>query len=430
MSRFPALFFTAFFLLSCSTVPLEMPLPAEIPAPAAAPAAIDRPPGAGGIAEEIRFSTETGSPSSLLNALDIIREKDLGQTEFGRVMTAVNVTLLNTLYPAVRAQLPAPDPPVTHSYSRILSEAKRGVYTAPRRNSPDYLEHVLPFLAYYSGVFSPEQYFSALPHLKRALELNGESVLAPYFLGILYENTDLWEDAYTQYSLAWERYPDCYPAALGLARIMEAQGRAQESVRFLSDIALRFPGNLQVKRELAIAYYRSGDMSRAETAAAEILQQNSQDGEFILMSAHILAEQGNLLEAQTFLDQYAGINPTNKLYLFLRARIQAEANLNKDAALNYLRSILKTSPDNEEAALYATRLLMESTRPLDQAEGRKLLAGLLSVSAPSLEAVSLALNDAIRREEWQEARIYLGRLLEERRSSGDLLAAYTVEREQ
>jgi uncharacterized protein HemY len=73
---------------------------------------------------------------------------------------------------------------------------------------------------------------------------------------------------------------------------------------------------------------------------------------------------------------------------------------------------------------------MESNRPQDHTEGRDLLAKLLAVPNPSLETLSLAMWDAIRRESWGNARLYLRRLLEERRSTQDLLAAYTIEKEQ
>jgi tetratricopeptide (TPR) repeat protein len=356
-------------------------------------------------------------------------------------MVAVNVTLLKTLYPAVIVQVPSQDPPITHLYSRILRDAERGVYTAPSPNSTDYLECVLPFLAYYPGVrnAAPGRLLAALPDLEKGALLNPDSVLAELFLGIVYERSGRLDEAFSQYSGVWELFPECFPAALGLAQIMEARGEVQESVRFLSDLVLLFPDNLQVKRQLAIAYYSSGDWSRAETAVAEILQKDSRDGEFILMRAHILAEMGQLLQAQAPLDIYAAINPNNKLYLFLRARVQAEVYHNRDAALNYLRSILRSSPSartaggetiDDTAAVYTARLLMGSPRPEDQTEGRNLLQRLLSNPAPSLVIAGLALDDAIRREDWPEARTYLARLLAERRSPDDLLAAYTMEKAQ
>ena len=455
---FLALFPLFFAQISCGTspasVPVETPLPAEVPV-SPGPQPSSPPAGNGGIVDEIRYYTEKGSPSSLLRALDIIRSRDLGSTDFGRVMVAVNVVLLKTLYPSVQAEMPQSDPPITHTYTRILKDVEKGIYTPPQQNCTDYLEYVLPFLAYYpegnpgsgearrggtegngAGPVTPERFLSTLPDLEKGAKLNPDSVLAGYFMGIVYEYSGRLDDAFTQYSQTWEQFPECFPVALGLSRVMEAQGRKQEAVAFLQNLIVRFPDNLQVKRQLALAYYHNGEWSRAEAAVAEILQKDSRDSEFVLMRAHILVEQGQFLQAQAPLDIYARINPNNKLYLFLRARVQAEGYHNRDAALNYLRAILRSSPAagdktiNDEASLYAARLLMESSRPEDQAEGRDLLKRLLAVPDPSLEVVSLALDDAIRREAWKEAQPYLTRLLDERRSSQDLLAAATVEKGQ
>jgi Tfp pilus assembly protein PilF len=71
---------------------------------------------------------------------------------------------------------------------------------------------------------------------------------------------------------------------------------------------------------------------------------------------------------------------------------------------------------------------MESNRPVEQAEGRGLLDRLLKADSPSLAVIGLALADAIRRAAWADARSYVTVLLNGRRSSADLLNAYTVER--
>ena len=453
IGRFILLLILVFFsniLVSCRTpggrggeVPRETPQPTE--APAIAPSQPPQTSGTGGIVEEIRTYTERAAPSSLIRALDIIRSRDLGATDFGRVMVAVNVTLLRILYPAVSVQTPHQDPPLTHVYARILREAERGVYTPPPPNSTDYLECVLPFLAYYPGAWgrnaSPERLLSALPDLEKAARMNQDSVLAGFFLGIVYERTGRLDEAFYHYSRVWDLFPECYPAAIALSSVMEAQGFVQESLQFLYDLVTHFPDNHQVKRQLAVAYYHNGDWSRAEAAVAEILQRDNRDGELILMRAHIFAEMGQLFQAQAPLDIYAAINPSNKLYLFLRARVQAEAYQNRDAALNYLRSILRSGSTSgnrngddrsidDIAAVYTARLLMESPRAEDQTEGRVLLSRLLSDPSAQPVVVGLAMDDAIRREDWAEARGYLARLLDERRSAQDLLAACTIERMQ
>ena len=459
MSLFPVILLLLFSSCMLIPAPVESPLPTQVHLPERAPQPVA--PSNGGIAGEIRALTEKATPSSLLGSLDIIRSRSIGYTEFGRMMNSVNAALLTTLYPAIDAELPPLDPPMTHVYARILQDVEKGIYTPPRRNSDDFLEHVLPFLSLYpngintvganalgmyvSGIYAigmnasegtiPEEtYLAVLGDLEKAGILNGESVLPRYFSGILHEFFGRPDDAALLYSWVWERFPECFPAALGLARTMEAKGRMEESERFLSELILSFPDNIQVKRQLARVYYDSGEWRRAEAAVDEILLGDSRNREFLLMKAHILVEQGQLLQAQVPLDAYAVINPGNRLYLFLRARVQAEAYNNIDAALNYLRSILRVSPiadrlDNE-ASVYAARLLMESPRPQDKSEGRELLARLLAIGLPSLEVVTLAMKDAASRKAWEEAGRYLTRLLGERRSSQDLLEAFSVEREQ
>jgi tetratricopeptide (TPR) repeat protein len=381
----------------------------------------------GGVADEIRVLVENGTSSSLLRVLDLIRTRNLGGSEFGRVMNAVAVTLLQKVYPSLQNQYPVIDPPQTHIYANILREAERGNYVRAPQNSQDYLEHVLPFLALINET-RPERLEVAQMDLIKAGEINKNSILDSLFLGLIYERSSLFEVAAEEYRHSYSVSPDCYPAVLGLARVLESQDKGQDAIQLLTGLIIQYPDNLAVKRQLAITYYNMRDWSYAETAIAEVLQHDSRDSRFILMRAHVLVEEGQFLQAQTPLDLLGSMEPNNRLYLFLRARVQAEGYRNRDSALNYLRSLLRIYPNDDEASVYAARLLLESTRSEDQIEGRELLRRLLSAGSPSLLVVNLALQDTIRREAWREARPYLDRLLTDRRSSQDLLNAYLVER--
>ena len=420
-----------FFIFACGTNP-----PHETPLPAGTPVTHEpgpvRPGVPGGMAEEIRNLVETGSPSLLREALDILRSRELGNTEFGRIMNGVIGALSRTLYPEIQIQLPPLDIPQNHVYARILRDNARGVYTSYPA-SEDYLEQVLPFLALYNNTnASSEALLAALPDLEKGTLNKPDSVLAPFFLAYVYEHSGQINEAHYWYTMAWALSNECYPAALGLARLMGIQGRAAEAAGFLSDLALRFPDNQQIKRSLAIAYYRAGDWQAAEQAVSEILQRDTRDGEFILMRAHIFVETGRLLQAQAPLDIYAGINPNNRLFLFLRARVQFEGFRNREAALGFLRTLIRNQDGDidDEITVYAIQLLLESNQEADRIEGRNLLQRFLVNPTSSLSLITLALQDAVRRESWTEAHDHLNRLLAERRSNQDLLNAYTVEKEQ
>jgi len=366
----------------------------------------------------------------MLQALELIRSRDLGGTEFGRVMAGVNTLLIRLVYPDSPARLPLVDLPQTHSYTRIIREAERGDYVRPAMNSDDFFEYILPFIAIndQSNPVRPEILPGVLSDLVKAEELQPNSVLPPFFQGILHERARRFSQAEAAYRRAYGLSAECYPALVGVARIMRHTGKTDEAVSILSDLLIRYPDSAGIKRQLAVTYYESRDWDRALQAADEILLSAPRDGEFLLMKARIHIEQGQFSQANAPLDIYASINSNDRDYLFYRARVQAEGNRNRDSALNYLRSILRTNPSDEGAMIYAVTLLMESNRAADQEEGRQLLERLRRISGASIDVLGLSLQDAVRRENWQEAQGYLYRILAVRRTPSDLSSAYYVER--
>ncbi|MDR3303018.1 MAG: tetratricopeptide repeat protein [Treponema sp.] len=381
--------------------------------------------GNGGIADDIRALTESGIPASLNEALDLIRSRELGGTEFGRNMNYIIVTLFKTLYPDMTITLPTTDPSPSHVYTKIIRNAALGEYTSPQADSSDFFEYVLPFLAFFSSG-GAKPYASALPDIRRAAELNPKSVLAPYFLGLIHEHTGSLKEARSSFERAVALSEACYPAAIGLTRVIDASGQRQEAIRVLREMVNTYPDNMAIKRQLALNYYNNRDWPRAESAIEEILQKNSKDADFILMRAHVMVEEGQITQSMPLLDQYASVNPNSRLYLFLRARTQAEGYHNRDAALTYLRAILKSPMVNDEISIYTARLLMESRHLDDQNEGRSLLRSLLNEKNPPFSIIALAFQDALNRSAWDEAAVYLDRVLEEERSA-HLLDAYKIE---
>ena len=363
----------------------------------------------------------------MVQALDLIRTRELSGIDFGRMMNGINSVLINLVYPDSPVRLPALDLPQTYNYTRIIREAERGSYTQPSENSNDFFEHILPFIAISAGN-AAGLYPDVLRDLNKAGELRPSSVLPPYFRGILNEYTGRYAVADAEYKAAYAISDECYPALAGIARVTMLAGKAEEAAALFADLVIRYPDNKNIKRQLAVSYFENHDWSRALPAIDEILQTEPRNGEFLLMKAHILIDQGQYSQASVPLDVYAAINSNNRYYLFMRARVQAEGNRNRDSALNYLRSIIRNNPDDTEALVYAAGLLMESSRASDQSEGMEMLARLRQTAGSSIEVLSLSLRDAVRREEWQEAQSFLNRILTVRRTVQDLTDGYYVER--
>ncbi|MCL2800778.1 MAG: tetratricopeptide repeat protein [Treponema sp.] len=381
----------------------------------------------GGLADEIRGLTESGVLSSMLNALELIRSRNLSGNEFGRTMSGINVLFIRLVYPDTLARLPSLDLPQTSVYTRIIREGERGVYTRPSEASVDFFEHILPFLS-INAQTSQETLQFALRDLEKAAGLRQNSILPPYLTGLIHERARRFPQAEAAYRRAYEISSECYPALAGIARIRRLTGNTREAITMFSDLAIRYPDSIEIRRQLAITYFENRDWSRALSAVDEILRIEPRNGDFLLLKAAILIEQGQFSQANSSLDTFVSIDPNNRSYLFMRARVQAEGNRNRDSALNYLRSILRANPDDTEALVYAATLLMESSRPADQAEGRELLDRLRRVSGSSVEVLSLSLRDAVRRENWNEAQGLLTRILTMRRTVQDLTDGYYVER--
>jgi len=381
----------------------------------------------GGLADEIRGLTETGILSSMLQAIELIRVRDLSGSDFGRMMSGINVMLIRLVYPDSPVRLPAADIPQTFNYSRIIREAERGNYTQPAAGSTDFLEYILPFLA-INGQNNTDIFPGVLADLQRAGELRPGSVLPHFLRGVIFERTNRLNDAVTAYRQAFQISNECYPAQIGIARARRLLGSPREAITILTDLITRYPDSMQIRRELALSYFAARDWQRGLPAVDEILRADPRDGEFLLLRASILIEQGQFPQANTTLDNFASINPNDRSYLYMRARVQAEGNRNRDSALNYLRSILRNNPNDTEAMIYAVTLLMDSSRQADLNEGRELLERLRRISGASVEVLSLSMRDAVNRGSWQEAQGFLNRILANRRTNQDLIDGYYIER--
>jgi tetratricopeptide (TPR) repeat protein len=379
------------------------------------------------VSEEIRRLIETGSLSLMLQAMELIQDRGLGSIEFGRVMNGIITVFIKRVYPDSEILVPPLDLPQTNKYARIIKEAEKGNYVRPADNSSDFFEYVLPFLSVNDST-PHDVLLMIMKDLEKAGEQRPLSVLPFYFRGLVFEHIGQFDDAAASFAAAYEVSDECYSALIGIARVAELSGRNREAVAQLADLAVRYPDNIRIKRQLALTLYDNGDWARAGPAVDEILLIEPRDGEFLLMKASILIKDGQYAKALAPLETYSSINPSGKLYLFLRARVQYEGYRNRDAALNYLRAIIRNAPDDEEVLTFAAVLLMESQKDADHAEGREFLARLRQSPGSSATVLVLSLRDAVRRESWQEAQGFLNGILAVRRDAQTLQNAYLVER--
>jgi len=424
--------FAAFpFFITCASGSGKK-APREIPSGGEAPAEVS--PGTEPPARETanpRSLVEWGSPASLTQAAGLFIDAPAVPADQRRALSAAAIIIARIVYPELSLGLPVVSG--SHPYERIIRDVERRTYTPPPPASADFLEHILPFLALYNysnfgAGIDPSRYQAALPHLEQAARLNSASVLPPLFRGFALEKTGNIKEAEAAYNLAQAQDNSCYPAGLGLARLLHVQKKYDEERILLNGLQARNLSSTEIRKQMARLLMATGDTQQADNLITDILRLESRNGEFLLFRTRLLLDRASWQQAQSTLDTLAALDSANRQYIFLRARYQAEGQRNRTAAINLLQPLYRSQPDNSEIAVYLTSLLLESSRADDITEGRTMLAGLLAASPVMPETLSLAAADSIGRENWQEAKGYLDQLLTGKRERKDLLNAWKVER--
>jgi tetratricopeptide (TPR) repeat protein len=364
---------------------------------------------------EARRFLETGSPKAIRAALSLIEERDLLQSEYGRMMNAVAALMADRVYPDAGITYGEVNPPLHLPYAKIITEVRNGAWNPPSADSSDYLALTLPCVILVSNT-SPDVNNAALPYLRKARRINPKGILAAFLAALALERTGQLLEARQLYDEAVTlSNAECYPAFLGIARILARANRYDDAITLLLELIRLYPENIAARRQLANSYIAAGEWAKAEDVISGVLSRNYRNPEFLLLQARVFIELGRYNQAQLPLDSYesAGGPENSRQYFFLRARLAWEGNRSRSAAVAQLRRTLAIAPDDVAAQIYLTRLLLGSTQPANVTEGRQMLRRLQSRQPVSPEVIHLALQDAIAREAWAEADGYLTEILQD-----------------
>jgi Tfp pilus assembly protein PilF len=380
------------------------------------------------VLQEARGLLEIGSPQSLRDMLTMIEEFGLSQSEYGRMMNAIAALIIDRIYPDAGITHGEANPPAHLSYAKILSDVAERKWSPPPSDSTDYLTNVLPCFVLTNST-TADMNNAALFFLQKARRLNPSGVLAIYFSAVIFERTGRLAEARALYDEAVTlSKAECYPAFLGIARILARSNKYDEAITLLLDLTQLYPDNIAARRQLANSYIAEKEWDKADAVIAAVLSNNYRNPEFLLMQALVFIELGRYNQAQLPLDTYvlAGGLETNRQYLFLRARLAWEGNRSRAVAATQLRAILAAAPNDLEAQVYFARLLLGATQAAFKEEGRQMLNQLLLQPSPGPEIIQLALDDAITRGAWTEADGYLEKMLNGTPSLSNLRSAINI----
>ncbi|MBL8965767.1 MAG: hypothetical protein JNG85_02090, partial [Spirochaetaceae bacterium] len=325
----------AFPQFSCSTAP---------PPPSAGASAAGAATGAGGTTlktaepsalsrsqderRAIELAIVAGAPSSLARSFGLIGEARALKLEDARLLAWIGARVAALVYPEgaeafvpadLRGQAEIPSSPL----ARSLADAAAGRSPAP---SPELegnpLAELIPALVAFRSE-SRESARRAAEALDRFEKLGSPSVLPALIRGLDAERLQERGRALTQYDLAIVAAPDCWPAAVGAARVLLALRRPEEALARL-DAAEKAAGPAvgayaTFRKARAETLYESGRLAEAEPLVLGILREDPLDSRFVLARAHLLVRAKSYQQAIPLLDAYATVDPANRRLLVLRA---------------------------------------------------------------------------------------------------------------
>ncbi len=374
---------------------------------------------------------EIASPESLAEGIAILSARDLQDVpEAGELKSRAGAIFL-FLYPELEQYLKE-KPAYSGPYEEVLAAAGEG---RAQEIGPESLENasffdlVLPSF-YLLKAIEPEAEKQSGPADDRLKELlitaekmNRDSVLPPFFRGIIAEQEKDFEQAAGFYSESAARTDSFYPGFYRLALAALELGKQAEAILNLEKSLKIVPGYYPALTALAEIYLLNGELDKAEALAANMLLMNLEDEKALLLRTKILLKGGNWPQALKPLNLVLLKNPEATEAHLLKARILYESAKVAGAALKLLKEAEENFPDDPRFPELIGTILMETGK---SAEGLRELNRALELAPTRISVLRLLLENAVQMKRWLQAVVYLDGILAQEEREDDLRQAYRV----
>lgn len=349
----------------------------------------------------VLYNVQKGSPEALREAMSLLRQKSGEYDESEKILALVSAEIMKLVWPSEKVTWDIPSVSSDNSYTGAISSVRQGVFDSSTGNV-DFLATLLPALVIVNNSSDSSVYESCENAIKAALELQSDSVLADYLLGILYEKKQNFAGAEEYLALAYQGTSKNTEINLAYSRVLRANGKLAEASKILNSMDTG-SNDIAVLKQNAYIAFDGGDYESAELFVARVLQQTPNDLEFLLFRAKILIEKKDYIHAVSLLDVYARQDSSSIDYLVLRARVQLDWSKNTTAASETVEKALQMYPDNLDALMFAARISSETDSPVAGKYADELAARVLEKRPGNQEAMTYALDGLIQRENWKEA---------------------------
>lgn len=159
---------------------------------------------------------------------------------------------------------------------------------------------------------------------------------------------------------ATDAYPGHIPSELFLAKVQLKLGQANQSIKTLNDLVVKYPDDKDINLALVEAYIDTYKFNEAKNRIQIISSADYRDSaEFASINARLFHKMGDSLQAQSWYYEAIKINPINDQDIFALAEILMRKN-SFQAARNYLNKCMELDPINPDYRIAYARLVYET----------------------------------------------------------------------
>lgn len=368
------------------------------------------------IPKEILNDLENASPVSLRRAVSALRRSKTDYDESEKVLLVLCKEIMQLCWPTERIDWEVPEVSFENSYLGAVKSAKNGIYDESTGNV-DFLTTILPSLVVLRSDDVFEYFSMARSALETGLKMKPDSVLANYLMGLLLKKNKMYENAAVYFQKAFSVAPECFQVAYENASCQYLCKNLTAANELALSLLQKYPANPRILDLCAHIAFDLKDYLSSEEYIAKVLQQEPNNLQALLFRVKILMEKKDYIHAAALLDLYSKQDSFSKDYLLLRARLQYDWSRNSTAAIATIENALKKFPDDAEVLMFAARLAGATMTSVGGKTVEQYAQQVLSRDPENEEALHLAVEGLVQKQQWSQAYELSSKLLQKNRES-------------
>lgn len=156
-----------------------------------------------------------------------------------------------------------------------------------------------------------EEYTKSLPWYEKAIKMSGAKNTWMYELGLLYYNQSDYKNALTAFTAAADNgYIQSLDFNENLGFTALYSGEYEKGEKLLLDIYEKKPGNKDILRDMATAFYEQKQYDKSLSYCQKLLELDGNDGKALYQAGLAFQKKGEKDRGQKMCDKAIGIDPS------------------------------------------------------------------------------------------------------------------------